>query len=73
MNATNAIADEQYASATNYFASGSSFAGFHSTSNAAMDPGTVLSIGGSQAHENMQPYLTLNFCIALLGIFPSPN
>jgi microcystin-dependent protein len=27
--------------------------------------------GGSQPHNNMQPYLTLNFCIALLGIFPS--
>lgn len=30
-------------------------------------------IGGSQAHFNMQPFLTLNFCIALQGIFPSPN
>ena len=26
--------------------------------------------GGSQPHNNMQPYLTLNFCIALQGIFP---
>lgn len=30
-------------------------------------------VGGSQAHENRQPYLTLNFCIALQGIFPSQN
>ena len=30
-------------------------------------------VGGSQAHTNMQPYLTLSFCIALTGIFPSPN
>jgi microcystin-dependent protein len=29
--------------------------------------------GGNQAHENMQPYLTLNFVIALQGIFPSRN
>ncbi len=29
--------------------------------------------GGSQPHPNMQPFLTLNFCIALQGIFPSPN
>lgn len=29
--------------------------------------------GGSQAHLNMMPFLTLNFCIALQGIFPSPN
>jgi microcystin-dependent protein len=30
-------------------------------------------VGGSQAHLNMQPFLTLSFCIALQGIFPSPN
>ncbi len=29
--------------------------------------------GGSQPHNNMQPYLVLNFCIALVGIFPSQN
>jgi len=29
--------------------------------------------GGSQAHENRQPFLVLNFCIALQGIFPSQN
>jgi microcystin-dependent protein len=34
---------------------------------------SVGSIGGSQAHLNLQPFLTLNFCIALQGIFPSPN
>jgi microcystin-dependent protein len=28
-------------------------------------------VGGSQAHNNMQPYLTLNFCIALQGIYPA--
>lgn len=39
----------------------------------AMDAASVTSTGGSQAHLNMQPYLALNFCIALVGIFPSPN
>jgi microcystin-dependent protein len=34
---------------------------------------SVTNTGGSQAHNNMQPYLVLNFCIALQGIFPSPN
>jgi microcystin-dependent protein len=34
-------------------------------------PATVSNVGGSQAHINMQPFLTLNFCIALQGIFPS--
>lgn len=35
--------------------------------------GTITNSGGSQAHTNMQPFLTINFCIALQGIFPSPN
>ena len=39
----------------------------------ALDRGTVANVGGSQAHLNMQPFLTLSFCIALQGIFPSPN
>jgi microcystin-dependent protein len=43
------------------------------TALAAMNLGSIGSIGGSQAHLNMQPFLTLNFCIALQGIFPSPN
>lgn len=34
-------------------------------------PASVTNIGGSQAHINMQPFLVLNFCIALQGIFPS--
>lgn len=39
----------------------------------AMNPGTIANTGGSQAHLNMQPFLTLSFCIALQGIFPSAN
>lgn len=39
----------------------------------AIDPSTISAVGGSQAHQNMCPYLVLNFCIALQGIFPSPN
>ena len=35
--------------------------------------GTVVPTGGGQPHENMSPYLALNFCIALVGIFPSRN
>jgi microcystin-dependent protein len=37
----------------------------------AVHPATVTSVGGSQPHQNMQPYLTLTFCIALQGIYPS--
>ena len=38
-----------------------------------MAPGTVTNVGGSQPHNNMMPYLVLNFIIALQGIFPSRN
>jgi microcystin-dependent protein len=38
-----------------------------------MNAQTVGATGGSQAHTNMQPFLTLRFCIALQGIFPSQN
>jgi microcystin-dependent protein len=44
------------------------------TQNAvAMDPSMILPAGGSMGHENRQPYLVINFCIALQGIFPSRN
>ena len=39
----------------------------------AMAPNAISNVGGSQAHLNMEPFLVLNFCIALQGIFPSPN
>jgi microcystin-dependent protein len=38
-----------------------------------MVAGTVTNTGGSQPHENRQPYLVLNYCIALQGIFPSQS
>jgi microcystin-dependent protein len=37
----------------------------------AMNPAAISNVGGSQAHLNMQPFLVLNFSIALQGIFPS--
>jgi len=38
-----------------------------------MVSGTLANAGGGQAHENMQPFLAVNFCIALQGLFPSRN
>jgi len=38
-----------------------------------LDPQALSSAGSSQPHPNLQPYLTLNVCIALVGIFPSRN
>ncbi len=39
-------------------------------STVQMDPNTLAPAGGDQPHNNMQPYLTLSFCIALQGVFP---
>ena len=47
--------------------------GYQATPDTAMNAASILATGGSQPHDNMSPYLTLNFCIALQGIFPSRN
>ena len=39
----------------------------------AMAPEAIGNVGGSQPHNNMQPFLALNYAIALQGIFPSQN
>ncbi|GIK55726.1 MAG: phage tail protein [Chloroflexi bacterium] len=39
----------------------------------SLSPTAVANTGGNQAHLNMQPFLTISFCIALQGIFPSPT
>ena len=41
--------------------------------NTALHPNALSGAGGSQPHENQQPYLVLNYLIALTGIFPSRN
>jgi microcystin-dependent protein len=46
---------------------------YSNTSNAVMGVSNTSIVGGSQPHNNIQPYLALNFCIALQGIFPSRN
>jgi microcystin-dependent protein len=38
-----------------------------------LNPASVQPAGSSQPHQNMQPYLVLNYCIATTGIFPSRN
>jgi microcystin-dependent protein len=43
------------------------------TINTTFSPVAIGNTGGSQPHDNMQPYLALNFCICLNGIFPSRN
>ena len=57
-NAMLAAANRLYGSATNL---------------TALSPTTIAVTGGNQAHQNMQPYLALNFCIALMGLWPAQN
>ncbi len=48
-------------------------AGYAAASNTSLNPASITNTGGSQAHNNQSPFLVLNFCIALQGIFPSRN
>lgn len=44
---------------------------YATSANTNMDAAAVGSAGDNQPHNNMQPYLAINFCIALRGVFPS--
>lgn len=73
-NATSVPADAGNPSSARLLSQSTLAALYTNASNlVAMDPSSISNVGGSQAHINMQPFLTLNFCIALQGIFPSPN
>ncbi|GHA13489.1 tail Collar domain-containing protein [Arenicella chitinivorans] len=43
------------------------------TATTTLRAGSVTNVGGGQAHNNMQPSIVINFCIALKGLFPSRN
>ncbi|MGB9365251.1 MAG: tail fiber protein [Xanthobacteraceae bacterium] len=64
----NILATEALSVQQNCFTYGA-FGGTQST----LAPATIQPAGGSQPHENMQPYLTVNFAISLFGVFPSQN
>ena len=49
---------------------GNVYTTFNAPTNVQMNPFATSIAGGSQPHNNMMPYLALNFCIALQGIFP---
>lgn len=43
------------------------------TNLTALNSASIPNVGGGQAHDNMMPYIAVNFCIALQGLFPSRN
>jgi microcystin-dependent protein len=72
--ATTALATTNVPSTGTLLAQSTAAALYGPASNlVAMASNAVTNVGGSQAHLNMQPFLTISFCIALQGIFPSPS
>jgi microcystin-dependent protein len=61
---TNSILVKTSGSPANAFNSGGA-------QNQQLPQNTLAPVGGSQPHNNLMPYLTLNFCIALQGVFPA--
>ncbi|KRB77371.1 phage tail protein [Nocardioides sp. Root190] len=64
------LADSSAPSASATFGPSSGGALYQATSNTDLGHGALATAGGNVPHNNMQPYLTLNFCIALEGVFP---
>ncbi len=50
-----------------------SFNLYGSGAGGTLDPSAVAVAGGGQPHNNLQPYLVLSICMALVGVFPSRN
>lgn len=65
-------ADQTYPP-NNLWANAGSAAGFSNAGGAVMNPQSLANAGSSQPHNNMSPYLVVNYSIALQGIFPSRN
>lgn len=57
--------------AGNFWAAGNG--AYAPAANSNLNPAAIPNAGASQPHENMSPYLTLTFCIALQGIFPTQS
>ena len=69
--ASTLIADETQPASNVTFGRARSLAYATGTANTSMAYQTITDSGGSQAHNNMQPYLAMNFIIALQGLYPS--
>jgi microcystin-dependent protein len=71
---TNTAVLKRPTSGTRYAASSSGNTFYAApASTTAIAPTTVATTGGNLPHSNIQPYLTLNWCIALFGVFPTRN
>ena len=64
------VADTNVAGPNASFALSSGGTLYQASSDSQLDGVALVTAGGDQPHNNMQPYLTLNFCIALQGVYP---
>src|SRR5688572_16403795 len=55
------------------FLGNSNVSPYRTAADTTLNAASISNVGGSQPHENRQPYLVLNFIIALQGVFPSRN
>jgi microcystin-dependent protein len=73
VNATSS-AGTQSSPADNLLAASTAVALYNSNApNQSLYPGSLQTAGGSQPHDNMQPFLCLSFIISLFGIYPTPT
>jgi microcystin-dependent protein len=73
VNASNIADSGNVVDPQNNIPANSSVPPYRTTANTTLHPASVTNFGGSQPHENRQPFLVLNFIIALQGTFPSQN
>ena len=74
LNAVSASGNAHFPSGVLYASGSSGNEGFYGSGTLVpLVPNTIAPAGGSQAHTNIQPYLVINWCIALTGVFPSRN
>ena len=73
LNASNVADGSNVVDPQGNFPANSSVAPYRTVANTTFHPSAVSNVGGSQPHENRQPFLVLNFVIALQGVFPSQN
>lgn len=73
-NATSSNADPGVVLATSFLASGAAIPLYAPPiPPTVLNPACIAPVGSNQPHSNLQPYLTISWCIALRGIFPSRN
>ena len=73
LQGTNTVADQAVPTGNVFGTTSANTYNKATQSPTTLAPTTVGNVGGSQPHENRSPYIALNVCIALQGIFPSQN